>query len=96
MLTLEDFNKISDGRIFAIGILPNSPEGLYMESAPRLIGKELIWLAKKGFGNDWSIYTHWREKGFAFVETNGDKITGKDNILKCVKCSNAVLKLYRM
>ena len=94
MLTLADFNKIPDGKIFATGILPNSPEGLNMTNIRQ--GDNLLWLAKKGFGHDWSIYCHWQEKDFDFVKTNGDKLIAKSNILKCVKCSKAVLKLYRM
>lgn len=95
MLTLEEFDKIPDGKIFATGILPNSPEGLNMESAPRLQNKNLLWLAKKGYGHDWCIYCHWQEKGFEFVEQQGDKVLYKENILKCVECSEEVLNLYR-
>ena len=93
MLTLEEFNKIPDGKIFATGILPNSPEGLYMTDSQQ--GKHLLWLAKKGYGHDWSIYCHWEDKGLHFVETQGDKVTMKEDILKCVLCSEEVLNLYR-
>jgi hypothetical protein len=94
MLTLEDFNKIPDGTIFATGILPNSPEGLYMINTR--VGDNLLWLAKKGYGHDFAIYCHWQEKGFDFVEKEGDKLTTIDNIQKCVECSEEVLKLYRL
>jgi hypothetical protein len=96
MLTLKEFNKIPAGKIFATGILPNSPEGLNMVNSHQ--GEKLLWLAKKGYApeGDWSIYCHWLEKGLEFVEREGDKVIMPSNIQKCVLCTDEVLKLYRL
>ncbi len=93
MLNIEEFNKIMAGDVFAKGEIENSPEGIYMTNSSKY--KMLGWVAKKGFGNDWSIYTHWAEKGYEFIESNGDKVYSKANIQKLVPCTDAVMKLYR-
>ena len=91
MLTLKEFEDIPDGKIFATGVLPNSSEGLYMTND----GGELRWIAKKGFGNDWAVYCHWSDHDVDWISKNGDKVTYKGNIKKCVPCENEVLQLYR-
>ncbi len=93
MLTLENFNKINNGSVFANGVLKNSPDELYMTNFN--LGKKVKWLAKKGYGNDWAVYCHWDEYSLEYVEKNGDKVTSKENILKCIQCDEEVLKLYR-
>lgn len=92
-IDLHTFNKILPGTVFAHGLIENSPEGLYMTNTN--IGKQLLWVAKKGHGNDWCIYTHWDSKGFLYVVEQGDKVNGADNIKKLVNCEPNVLKLYR-
>ena len=92
-VTFDAFKKILPGTVFAHGLIENSPEGLYMINTN--IGKQLLWIAKKGHGNDWCIYTHWESKGFLYVLEQGDKVNGADNIKKLVKCDSDVLKLYR-
>ncbi len=90
-LTTEQFDAIPDGKIFAQGILPNSPEGLFMTQS----GGELLWIAKKGYGFDWTIYCHWSHNSIEWIELHGDKVTSKDHILKCVPCEKDVFNLYR-
>lgn len=58
-LTMEQFNKIPDGEIFAKGELPDNGNGINMTGT----GRNLKWLAKKGFGNDWAIYCWWARTG---------------------------------
>jgi len=94
MLTLKEFKKIPEGKIFASGTLPNTPEGLFMTNSHP--GRMLLWIAKKGYGNDWAIYCHWIENGKYFVETQGDKVTALGNIKTCISCTKKVLKLYRI
>ncbi len=89
-LTLEEFNKILPGEEIGTGVLPNSPEGLFMTRA----GGELRWVAVKGYGNDWAIYCHWSKFNEEYVRNSGDKLISKENILKCVPCSDEVLDLY--
>lgn len=91
MITKEDFDKIPNGIIFSTGVLPNSPEGLFMTNN----GGELRWIAKKGYGNDWTIYCHWSSKSIDWIEQSGDKVTAEYHIKKCVSCDDEVFKLYR-
>lgn len=89
MLTIEEFNKLKPG-VFASGILPNSPEGLFMTNT----GGELLWVAVKGYGNDWKIYTHWSNHSIDWVADHGDKVHNENHIKKCVPCDEEVFKLY--
>lgn len=92
MLTLKELKAIPPGEVFATGVLPNSEEGLYMTND----GGELRWIAKKGFGyNDWAIYCYWANQDVDWIKNHGDKVTSKDNIQKCVPCSEECLNLYR-
>jgi hypothetical protein len=94
IITLREFNKIPDGEIFAKGILPNSPEGIYMtDNSP---GVNLKWLAIKGYANDFAIYCHWFYFTDEYVADHGQKMTSKENILKCLPCDEELIKLYRL
>jgi len=92
MMTLDEFNKIPNHTIFAKGVVPNSPKGIYMTD--HRLGDNLIWIAKKNHG-DWAIYTHWEEKGQDYVEDYGDKLRTKDDILKLLPSTDEVFSLYR-
>jgi hypothetical protein len=91
ILTEEKFKEIPDGKIFATGVLPNSSEGLFMTDG----GGELRWIAKKCHGYDWAIYCHWVNWTESEIASNGDKVTMKENIQKCVPCTEEMFKLYR-
>ena len=93
-ITIEEFNELPKGTVFAIGELSNSPAGIYMTNND--VGKMLRWVAKKGLGNDWSVYCHWADKNEDWIEKHGDKVTFMDNVRKCVQCDDDVLKLYRL
>jgi hypothetical protein len=58
-------------------------------------GGELKWIAKKGQANDWDIYCHWAYWSETAIASNGDKVTMKENIQKCIPCTDEVFKLYR-
>lgn len=90
-LTLEQFKKISPGDIIEKGILPNSPEGIFMTRD----GGNLKWIAIKGYGNDWTIYCHWDYQSDEYVKSNGDKIHTETYIKRCVPCDDDVFDLYR-
>ena len=92
-LTKENFDAINHGDVFASGNLPNSPEGLYLTDSN--LGKDLRWIAKKGYGHDWAIYCHWADRSDDWIKASGDKVTSKEHIRKCVPCTDEVLKLYR-
>lgn len=91
MLTIEKFNCIEPGEIFASDIIDNSTEGILMT----MNGGKLRWLAKKGYGNDWAIYCHWACRDIKYIEQQGDKVSMQEYIKRCVNCTDEVLNLYR-
>ena len=58
-------------------------------------GKMLCWVAKKGYNEDWVIYTYWAEAGFDYCITNGDKVQNEANIKKLIPDCQAILNRYR-
>jgi hypothetical protein len=91
MITVEEFNKIPHGDVFATGEIENSQKGIYMTTD----GGILKWAAKKGDANDWAVYCYWNHASLAYVLSNGQKVSNNENIQKCVPCEKGVLKLYR-
>lgn len=92
-MTIETFNKIPAGEVFAMGVTPNSPDGLYMTSTNR--GKLLRWVAVKGHADDWALYTHWAEHSFVYVSESGDKVYDKKHIQLLLPCTPEVAIKYR-
>ena len=90
-LTKEEFDQIGHSEIFATGVLPNSPEGIFMSDEK---GK-LRWVAVKGGGNDWTIYCHWVDYTKEWIKQHGDKVTTEEYIKRCIPCDDEVFKLYR-
>lgn len=98
-LSLEDFNRIPDGEVFAKGELPDDHNGINMVGT----GRMLRWLAKKGYGNDWAIYCYWAKltitpyppTDWSYIAKNGDKVKDIDNIKRCITVSDVVIQLYR-
>lgn len=90
-LTKKEFLELPFREIFDSGVLPNSPDGIYMTNN----GGELRWVAVKGGWQDWSIYCHWSYHSDDWVKENGDKVCNINHIKKCVNCDPDVLKLYR-
>ena len=91
MLTLDEFKALPFDEVFATGVLPNSPNGIFMTRD----GGQLRWVAKKGRINDWAVYSHWACKSEQFVKESGDKIMTKQYIQNCVPCADEVMQLYR-
>ena len=92
-LTFDNFKKIPAGIVFASGRLKNEPEGLYMTDTRK--GDELRWLAKKGYAQDWCIYTFWSEVADAKILSNGDKVISIEHINLCVPCDEKTFGAYR-
>jgi len=90
-LTITKFNEIPAGEVFAKGTEIDDPAGLHVANS----GKELKWVAVKGFNNDWCIYCHWATVSYDYVESNGDKVTLEHNIQKVVPCTKEVFARYR-
>lgn len=93
MLTLDKLKSMEPEAIIATGTIQNHPDGLYMTNEN--IGKELLWVAKRGYYHDWAIYCHWADSSMDYVLTNGDKITTDSNIKKLVPCDEEALRMYR-
>lgn len=91
MLTKKEFDKLASGEVFATGIQPNSPEGIFMTRG----GGNLRWVAVKGYGNDWTIYCHWESNSVEYIKQSGDKLFNEKHIELCVPCDKEVLNLYR-
>lgn len=91
-ITIDDFIMFMPGEVFATGVLPNSPEGIFMTRD----GGELRWVAVKGYGNDWAVYCHWSYHSKEFVKSSGDKVLTPEYIQRCVPCSDEVMKRYRV
>lgn len=87
----QEFDLLPIGEVFATGVLPNSPEGLYMTGD----GGNLRWVAKKGYGYDWAIYCHWENHSIDWIRQHGDKIHTELYIKRCVPCDDEVFNLYR-
>ena len=90
-MTKEQFDLIPNGNVFATGVLPNSPEGIFMTRDEG----ELRWVAKKGYGNDWAVYCHWSSRSIEWIAAEGDKVQTEEYIKRCVPCTSEVMKLYR-
>ena len=93
MMTLEQFNEIPAGKVFAKGEASNEPGGLFMTSYR--LGDKLRWVAVKGYNQDWCIYTNWAEESYASIEKYGDKMIRESHIQKCFPCNPEVFKRYR-
>lgn len=91
MLTKEEFDNLKSDEVFVTGVLPNSPEGIFMTRD----GGELRWVATKGYANDWAVYCHWSSNSVEWIKQHGDKVTNENHIRKCVPCEDEVFKKYR-
>jgi hypothetical protein len=90
-LTKEKFDKINHGDVFAKGNTIDCQEGVNMSNS----GRELRWIAKKGYGYDWAIYIHFAINSDEWIERSGDKVTSEKNIRFLVPCTDEVFKKYR-
>ena len=90
-LTAEQFDKVPNGEVFAFGQTTDSADGINMSNS----GKTLRWIAKKGYANDWCIYTHLATHSLSFISQQGDKVVSEHNIRKLVLCDETVFKKYR-
>ena len=91
-MTIEDFNKIPPGTIFASGIVIDSSIDICIIS--NRLNEPLKWIAKKGYDNDWAIYCGFQEDNID-IENNGSKICDKEHINKLVNCDKEMFNRYR-
>lgn len=65
-LQVDDLKKMPSGTIFAKGELPDSSDGINMNST----GRMLRWIAKRGDGYwDWAIYCWWADNPYTKFPT---------------------------
>jgi len=93
MITNKQFIKISQGEVFAEGVLFNQHDSLYMTDQYK--GRMIRWCARKGYGDDWAIYCGWYYRSFDWILQHGDKVTADYHIKRCVPCDNEVMEKYR-
>jgi len=79
--------------MFAIGVLPNTPEGIYMTDSR--YGYMMTWVAKKGHADDWAVYCYWYTQDVEWVKQHGDKIHTEKYIRRCVPCDDLMFSKYR-
>jgi hypothetical protein len=90
MSIIDIFNNAMSGSIFAKGSAPDSPKGLHMTGS----GKTLYWVAVKGYADDWSVYCGWEDDPVS-LRNFGDKVCGKENILRVVPADGHMMAKYR-
>jgi hypothetical protein len=90
-LTLKEFKAIKFATSFATGVLPNAPNGIFMNN----LGGNLRWVARKGRINDWTIYCHWDHNDAEWIAKHGDKVYSEIYIKRCVPCDDEVFESYR-
>jgi hypothetical protein len=91
MLTLEEFQKIPSGTDFDYGLAVDNYDSLNMAGS----GRQLKWIAVKGWADDWCIYAHFAENDYGFVKEYGDKVMGEEHIMKLIPCDDFVFARYR-
>jgi len=91
MLSLKQLQDMPEHTIFAHGETVNSPEGINMSND----GRSLRWIAKRGQIHDWAIYIGIASWDDRMVASNGDKVTGKENIKKLVPCDDEAFGMYK-
>ena len=90
MLTIEKLKEMPEG-IFKAGTISDNPEGINMSNS----GKLLRWVAVRGVIHDWTIYCHWADSSFEWIEKHGDKVHFKSHIKKLILCDDEAFQMYR-
>ena len=91
MWTLEAFEQIPYGTIFAAGRTIDSPKGINMFNTE----ENLYWVAKKGGYNDWAIYCSEFYTDKEMIALSGRKVPKGMDISKIMNCEPAMLERYR-
>lgn len=92
VFTVEEFNKVESGAVIKEGLTIDSPVGINMTNS----GKELRYVVKKGWADDWCIYTHFSYYNGKTVAMSGDKVHDKDNIQRVFPCTDEMMDRYRL
>lgn len=92
-LTLEDLKAMPEFKIFATGVIEDSPKGINMMNT----GRMLQWVACRGGTYDWAIYCWYESDGWSDerIHDEGEKVTSEENIRKLVPCTNKAFLMYR-
>lgn len=55
----------------------------------------LRWIAKRGNYHDWTIYLHWADKSWEWIEEAGDKPMSEVYIRRLVPCTDEAFAMFR-
>ena len=91
MLTLKKLKEMKPRTVFAKGKIVDSPKGISMTDS----GNLLRWMAVKGGAHDWAIYCHFVDKDWEWIRFQGQKVMGKEKIIKLVPCDDEAFDRYR-
>ena len=91
MLMLRQLLEITPEKIFANGEIVDSPLGINMTNS----GKQLRWVAIRGWSNDWCIYCHFATNDWDYIARSGDKVCMKEHIKRLVPCDEETFARYR-
>lgn len=89
--TKELYDEIPKHTTFAVGTCFDDPSGINMTKS----GNLLLWVARKGEINDFSVYTHYLEKGIEWILKSGDKVCSTTNLTNILDCDDDVWCHYR-
>lgn len=90
MITKDEFDAFPALQPFAHGESVDGPDGLNMLGT----GKPIYWVAVKSVIGDWAMYYGW-EHDYDFIANYGDKVHGRENILRVLSVTVEVLANYR-
>ena len=91
MLTLQELKDMEPRMVFAKGKSLDNEHGLFMAGT----GRELRWVACRGYIYDWAIYCHTSDKTMEWIKKHGDKVHDERNIKMLVPCDDESFKMYR-
>lgn len=93
ILTVEMLESMDPYSVIASGVVDNSPEGIFVTRYhPE---EKVMWVAKRGYIHDWTIYYHWEKYEQRYVLEHGDKLFNRETIRRLVPCTDEAFLLYR-
>lgn len=90
-LTLKNLRELPADSIFQTGLVKDDPDGLNFMGN----GELLVYVAVKGYVNDWTIYVLPHPATIGEVALHGDKVATDHCIKYLVDCTDEVLRRYR-
>lgn len=89
--TTTELCQLPPDTILDTGTCEDSEDGIYLSGT----GYKLKWVAKTSAANDWCIYYHFENYSDEFILQHGQKVRLKEEIKRCIPCTDEVLTRYR-